>query len=70
MIFINAVYVYPYSRVHISKATINSLKQLDVIGTKYIVEDGYGMNRSEYLAERGIDTYFITRNVSYPIIII
>ena len=54
------------SRVHISKATFNVLKDLNVIGTKYVVEDGYGMERSDYLTERNIITYFITRkeNVS------
>lgn len=56
-----------YSRVHISKSTFNALKDLDVIGTKYVVEDGFGMERNDYLAERNITTYFITRNenVSY-----
>lgn len=50
--------------MHISKATFNALKDLDVIGTKYLVEDGFGMERSDYLAERNITTYFITKNKS------
>lgn len=50
--------------MHISKSTFNALKDLDVIGTKYTVEDGFGMERSDYLAERNITTYFITRNES------
>ena len=55
-----------FRRVHISKSTLNVLKDLNVIGTKYVVEDGFGMERSDYLAERNITTYFITRkeNVS------
>ena len=62
--FLYCKYLVCYSRVHISKATLNALKDLNVIGTKYLVEDGFGMERSDYLAERNITTYFITRNES------
>jgi len=50
--------------VHISKATYNALKDLNVIGTKYLVEDGFGMERSDYLAKRNVTTYFITKKKS------